>query len=371
MLRKEEIDFFHELSNPERESTFTHNIYSYPAKFLSHLPRGLISKLSNEGELICDPFAGGGTTGLEAMLLNRRFIGYDINPFSILVSKVKTTYIPSETIKNTLNEIIENSPSVNAKINILDQTDKVCLGDKIALEINRIAAYIKKEIQEARQQSFFRLALIHTTKIIGRRDFELRKNWKKISFTPMFIRKCNKMSDAVCSLPREYKYLPKFRLGSNHDMKISDKDVDLIITSPPYLNVDVEYQKLQLQRRSIQKSKRSDIINNILDTDPLPNSVLCWKGEKGERYWRNLEKSLNECYRVIKSKRHLCLWTGFKNQEDENRLLTLYKDINFSLLETIPIKLSSNRAASSRSTHHKRKTGMMKKDFLYILQKRA
>ncbi|MCK4848738.1 MAG: hypothetical protein KAT16_06945 [Candidatus Heimdallarchaeota archaeon] len=370
MFRKEEIDYFHKLSNPVRESTHTHNIYSYPAKFLSHLPRGLITKLSqSKGDLICDPFSGGGTTGLEAMLLDRRFIGYDINPFGKLVSKVKTTYISPKTIKNTLNKIIEQYPVIHPKIDILDQTDKVCLGEKITLEINGIATYIKTEIQEPEQQSFFRLALIHVTKIIGRRDFELRNNWKSMSLTPIFIRKCNKMINAVCSLPNDSKYLPEFRLGSNHEMKISNEKVDLIITSPPYLDVDVEYQKLQLQRRSLKRSKRSDIISQILETEPLTNSKLCWKGEKGEKYWRNLEKSLAECHRVLKTKRNLCLWTGFKKKGDEKRILSLFHDLNFALLETIPIKLSSNRAASSRSTHHERKTGMMKEDCVFLLQK--
>ncbi|MHA1213629.1 MAG: hypothetical protein ACTSSH_14375, partial [Candidatus Heimdallarchaeota archaeon] len=258
---------------------------------------------------------------------------------------------------------------IHPKIDILDQTDKMCLGDKITLEINGIATYIKTEIQEPEQQSFFRLALIHVTKIIGRRDFELRNNWKNISFTPIFIRKCNKMINAVSSLPKDSKYLPEFRIGSNHEMKIPDEEVDLIITSPPYLDVDVEYQKLQLQRRSLKKSKRSDIISQILETEPLPSSVLCWKGEKGEKYWRNLENSLIECYRVLKTKRYLCLWTGFKKQEDEKRILSLFNDLNVALLKTIPIKLSSNRAASSRSTHHERKTGMMKEDYLFLLQK--
>jgi DNA modification methylase len=371
MLRKEEIDYFHELSNPVRESSHTHSIYSYPAKFLSHLPRGLISKLSqNEGDLVCDPFSGGGTTGLESMLLNRRFIGYDINPFGILVSKVKVTYISPKTIDNSLKEIIDHFNLLTPKFEVLDQTDMMCLGEKISLEINGITTYIKTKIQGRELQSFFELALIHVTKIIGRRDFEQRNNWKNVSLTPIFIRKCKKMMNAVSSIPKKSKYLPEFRLGSNHKMEILNENVDLIITSPPYLGVDVEYQKLQLQRRSINKSKRTEIISNILEAEPLSNNELCWKGENGEIYWRNLDKSLTECYRVLKKTGYFCLWTGFKNQEDEKRLFSLFNDLNFVLLETIPIKLGSNRAASSRSTHHKRNTGMLKKDYLFILQKK-
>jgi DNA modification methylase len=371
MLRKEEIDYFHELSNPVRESSHTHSIYSYPAKFLSHLPRGLIAKLSkNEGDLVCDPFSGGGTTGLEAMLSNRRFIGYDINPFGILVSKVKTTYIPPKTIENSLKEIIDNYKLLNPKFKVLDQTDMMCLGEKISHEINGITAYLKTKIQDPRLQSFFELALIHVTKIVGRRDFEQRSNWKDVSLIPMFLRKSKKMMNAVSFLPKKSEYLPEFRIGSNHQMAIINENVDLIITSPPYLGVDVEYQKLQLQRRSLNKSKRTDIINSILETEPLTNNELCWKGENGELYWRNLDKSLAECFRVLKKTGYFCLWTGFKNQEDEKRLFSLFNDLNLVLLETIPIKLGRNRAASSRSTHHKRNTGMLKKDYLFILQKK-
>jgi DNA modification methylase len=370
MLRKEEIEYFHKLSNPVRESSHTHSIYSYPAKFLSHLPRGLIVKLSkNEGDLVCDPFAGGGTTGLEAMLLNRRFIGYDINPFSILVSKVKTSYISPKTIGNSLKEIIDNYKLLTPKFEVLDQTDMMCLGVKISREINGITTYIKTNIRDSELKSFFELALIHVTKIVGRRDFEQRNNWKNISLTPIFIRKCKKMMNAVSSLPKKSEYLPEFRLGSNHKMEIPDEKVDLIITSPPYLGVDVEYQKIQLQRRSMNKSKRTEIISNILEAVALSNNELCWKGENGAVYWRNLDKSLAECYRVLKETGYFCLWTGFKDQEDEKRLFSLFNELNFVLLETIPIKLSSNRAASSRSTHHKRNTGMLKKDYLFILQK--
>ncbi|MFX0051117.1 MAG: DNA methyltransferase, partial [Candidatus Hermodarchaeota archaeon] len=93
MVSNKEISWIRELTKPEREHGLTHTFYSYPAKFLSKLPRALIKRYTDEGELILDPFVGGGTTGVEAMVLNRRFIGYDLNPFAIFVSKVKTTFI--------------------------------------------------------------------------------------------------------------------------------------------------------------------------------------------------------------------------------------------------------------------------------------
>ena len=370
MLTEDQLSHIRKYASPSRESGYTRSIYSYPAKFLSHLPRELIKIFTQEGNKICDPFVGGGTTGLEAMLLNRQFIGYDINPFAILVSKVKTTYISEEVLHIGLNTIQRNIESLKEpSIDYLDSTDKECLGELISTELNLLASLIKTVSLSINLQNFFSLALIHVTKLIGRRDFEERENWQYLSMIPMFARKCNKMIDAVSSLPRSIQFPPMFYLGSNHDMGVPDHSIDFILTSPPYLEVDVEYQQIQIQRRSLGKSKRTDFINKLLGTQPLPKKELCWTGQGGNFYWSNLERSLSGSYRILKPNRCLCLWTGFKKKEDQRKLIATIKKVHFNLLEVISIPLSDNRAASSRSTHHKRNTRMLKQDSIYILKK--
>ena len=371
MLNETQLREMQNLAAPIRETGYTRSIYSYPAKFLSHLPRKIIEICTQIGDYICDPFVGGGTTGLEAMLANRRFIGYDINPFAILISKVKTTYIPAEILNRNLKLILDNVTNENYPISdILDPIDKECLGDQISYEINAFNSIIKTLIDDPSIREVFELALIHVIKIVGRRDFEARSNWQSRSLLPIFERKSNKMIKSISLLPQTSKYLPKFRLGSNYDMKLDDSSIDLILTSPPYLNVDVEYQKLQIQRRSLNKSKRSEVISRILEQKPLKKSTLCWTGKKGATYWMNLMKSLQECFRIMKNNGYLCFWTGFKDLNSENYLLDLFDELNFSLVESVSIPISDNRAASSRSTHHQRNTGMMKKDLLFFLKKR-
>ncbi|MEI7690604.1 MAG: DNA methyltransferase [bacterium] len=46
-----------------------------------------INKYSKKEETVLDPFMGSGSTGLEAILNGRSFIGYDLNPISVTVSK--------------------------------------------------------------------------------------------------------------------------------------------------------------------------------------------------------------------------------------------------------------------------------------------
>lgn len=55
---------------------------SYRACFKPQLPRFFIERLTRPGDLVYDPFMGRGTTVLEAALLGRRVAGNDVNPLS-------------------------------------------------------------------------------------------------------------------------------------------------------------------------------------------------------------------------------------------------------------------------------------------------
>ena len=72
---------------------WTHGIHKYPAKFFPELPRWIIQRYSKVGDTVLDPFMGSGTTNLEAMLLKRKSVGVDIDPFSRFLARVKTTPI--------------------------------------------------------------------------------------------------------------------------------------------------------------------------------------------------------------------------------------------------------------------------------------
>jgi len=42
---------------------------------------------SHPGELILDPFAGSGTTGVAAIRLGRRFLGWEMNPAYVEIAR--------------------------------------------------------------------------------------------------------------------------------------------------------------------------------------------------------------------------------------------------------------------------------------------
>jgi len=78
-------------SFPARGNWATHDA-KYRGNWSPYIPRNLILRYSNEGDLVLDQFAGGGTTLVEAKLLKRNIIGVDINPQSLERCREKTAF---------------------------------------------------------------------------------------------------------------------------------------------------------------------------------------------------------------------------------------------------------------------------------------
>ena len=62
----------------------------HPAAFPNGLPHDQIITWTNEGDLVFDPFMGGGTTGVEALKENRNFVGIEIvqDYYNIAVNQI-------------------------------------------------------------------------------------------------------------------------------------------------------------------------------------------------------------------------------------------------------------------------------------------
>lgn len=69
----------------------THNFYRYPARFSPTFAATAIRYFSKPGEIVLDPYAGGGTTIVEALAAGRRAVGSDLNSLAVFITKVKTT----------------------------------------------------------------------------------------------------------------------------------------------------------------------------------------------------------------------------------------------------------------------------------------
>ena len=75
----------------------THDFYKYPARFSPHFCQATIDSFTCPGDMVADPFAGGGTSLVECRASGRLAVGTDISSLATFVSRVKTrTYSLSD-----------------------------------------------------------------------------------------------------------------------------------------------------------------------------------------------------------------------------------------------------------------------------------
>lgn len=62
---------------------------NHPAPFPIDLAENCILACTNNGDVVCDPFMGSGTTALAAKLNNRHYIGSDLNQTFVSLAKIR------------------------------------------------------------------------------------------------------------------------------------------------------------------------------------------------------------------------------------------------------------------------------------------
>lgn len=81
-----------------RVSGLTHGFYRYPARFSPVFARAAIAAFTKPGDWVFDPFAGGGTTLVEAMAAGRNALGIDISALAAFVCEAKTLIMSDQDV---------------------------------------------------------------------------------------------------------------------------------------------------------------------------------------------------------------------------------------------------------------------------------
>lgn len=78
-------------------------------KYWSRKPHNLvldyISRFSNSGDIVLDPFCGSGVTIIESLRNGRKAIGLDINPIAIFITRMSLTHIDIKKLKESYNKL--------------------------------------------------------------------------------------------------------------------------------------------------------------------------------------------------------------------------------------------------------------------------
>ena len=291
----------------------THRFYRYPARFSPQFARATIEAFTKQGDLVLDPFIGGGTTAVEALRTNRKCIGTDINELAIFVSEVKTTVL-SEAETSQLRSWL---PMFESRL-------KICpdehlnhgwrqkgyfrhLDDSTTWRHRNIISIALKEIDHLgclRLENFARCVILRSAQLSldGRKSImtipELRKKILK-HFDSMLMDMDHLRSELSgignALAPRIFKC----NSGTLHENKIVAAEIPprLIVTSPPYPGVHVLYHRWQVNGR--RETPVPYWIANKLDGAGERYYTLGNRHEKElKTYFNNLESIFSSLSRI-------------------------------------------------------------------------
>lgn len=108
-------------SFPKRGDWATHDA-KYRGNWSPYIPRNIILRYSKEGDVILDQFVGGGTTLVEAKLLNRNIIGLDINDEPLERCREKCNFL-----RDNVGQVTIEKGDARNLVNIGDESiDFIC-----------------------------------------------------------------------------------------------------------------------------------------------------------------------------------------------------------------------------------------------------
>jgi hypothetical protein len=95
---------------PQVERTkHVHSLHPYLGKFIPQLVEVFLHRYFSPGDCIYDPFAGSGTTLVEANVFGADALGCDISAFNCLLSKVKTAHYSLGELELALRGVLEEA----------------------------------------------------------------------------------------------------------------------------------------------------------------------------------------------------------------------------------------------------------------------
>ena len=336
MIKNSYKQIIKSVKDQSRVKGLTHRFYTYPAGFSPKFVSSAIENLTKKGDVVLDPFMGGGTSIVEGMRLGRKTVGVDLNYISFFVSKVKTTILKLEQREFVEKWIIKFDKKLKNRI-VLDKFTKKALSlinykglgkgqiYRLKLILNGCSYFLKnlKKVKNKKVNNFLRLLILRSMQstLHNKRpicEFETFKQKIKSN--------CLDMLDGMNELETNIKLNSNKKIIHNSTMYnkcasknltnkyLKKKKAKLIITSPPYPGINVYYGTWQIHGR--RNTSLPYLILGI--KHPINRSILNFQHPKNKSlriYFETMERVFSKLYKVSNKKTLLMQLVAFNETE--------------------------------------------------------
>jgi DNA modification methylase len=332
----------------------THGMHAFPARFIPQIPHFFIRNYSETRDTILDPFCGSGTTLVEAQILGRNSMGADISPLARLVTVVKSTPIRPDQLRSTARRLLKRVKDFRGDRLDVEFPNRTYWFDSDVIKDLEIIRTSVDGIEEKTLRDFFRVCFSSIIRRVSRADPDIwqpliTKNMRRVIergrriqtmqvFEKAVLSSIEGMSEfygLVSSGVKSGEIRAEVIGGDAKSLDTKSREVQLIITSPPYINAHeyIRTHKLEMlwlglvnadEIRRLQK----EIIGNeyVLKRDydhfhefglPELDETMgkIYRKDKLRayvvyKYFEDMKKCILECHRVLGHGGVFCLTVG-------------------------------------------------------------
>jgi DNA modification methylase len=339
----------------------THGLHPYAAKCPPQLVRYGLRYYSKRGEMVLDPMAGSGTALVEARLMGRYALGYDIDPLARLIAQVKSRDVDDECIRQAYETVADRTAKDLAALRSAFPPSTVC--DRatppdfhnrdywFTPDVSAALAILSYHIHETPMSeavrdflwvAFSSLILAKTSVANARDIIHSRHHYWKHPHPPDVLGKLDARIKRMRMQMAEFRSLcrraqtatSQVKLGDARCLQVEDEKIDLIFTSPPYATaldyprahllavawmqktLGVSLQEYRVKAPAYIGSERGRLAGDLIPDDTLTRfdlaqSVVSQLSERSvrhakliQRYFADMCQVLSEMARVLKCGRH-------------------------------------------------------------------
>ncbi len=356
----------------------THGAFRYFGKFPPPIATHLITQYTKKGDTVFDPMCGSGTTGVEALLLDRKSILNDISPLSTLLARVKTTYIEKDALTAYAAQIYSQYRPLTAEEYDFNPTylknyTHWFLPETI--DSLRGLRYLIQNIEDDKIREFFLVCFAGTVRRVSKATTQqgrlfLDVETAEVDALPFFKKRVEIAIKGVSELPKNKK---DNTAVISYDLREAAPDylyecADLIICHPPYFN-SYKYSSIN----SLELSWL-DVDYSKLRKKEVREFFKVGKEENAEVYAEDMIETLKNLYPTLKN--GACIGLMIGDTQIHGNYIPVTKQILDKIKDIYKIELVVLRApkyteaawvASQRRGASK--IGVSLYDFIIILRK--
>jgi len=279
-------------TSKQRQNNPLHEI-SYRACFKAELPRFFIHLFTKAGDVVYDPFAGRGTTIIEAALLGRNVISNDINPLSKILSEPRLSIPSFSMIEERLKQINFNE-KLKAEIDLSmfyhqdTEAEIVSLKNYLieisksgkADNIDRWIRMVATNRLTGHSKNFFSVYTLPPNQALSpdrqkkiNKERNQKPGYKDVK--KIILKKTSDLTKGINDrLIQKLKVIDQkakfYSLDARETKPIRSNSVKLTVTSPPFLDV-VNYRDDNWLRCWFNDIDTEEIANKINISKKLPD----------------------------------------------------------------------------------------------------